>query len=131
MKILKSIVIVLAGFFTIVILAVLTDSILEKAGVVPPADKPIAWEPWMLLVGLIYRTVYTVAGGYVTAKLAKSNPMKHVKVLAVIVTLATIGGAIAGWSLSDHHWYPIALAIFAFPAIWYGGKLATNGARNK
>jgi hypothetical protein len=131
MKILKSIGAVFAGFLTVVILAVITDTILEKAGVVPPVDKPIAWEPWMLSVALIYRTVYTVAGGYVTAKLAKGSPMKHVKVLAVIVTLATILGAIAGWNISDDHWYPITLAVLAFPAIWYGGKLATNGAKKK
>ena len=76
----------------------------------------------MLALALFYRTVYTVAGGYVTAKLAPQNPMKHVMILGVIGTLAGIGGIVAGWNLSQH-WYPIALAVLAYPSVCLGGKL--------
>lgn len=48
--------------------------------------------------------------------------MKHVKILGVIGTLGGITGIFAGWNLSDH-WYPIALAVTAFPLVWLGGKM--------
>ena len=123
MKILKSIGAVVAGFLTVVILSIVTDMILEGIGFLPPATKPEAYASWMLFVALLYRTVYTVGGGYVTAKLAPANPMKHVVVLAVLGTLGGIMGVVAGWNLGNH-WYPIALAVLAFPSVWYGGKLA-------
>ena len=73
-------------------------------------------------MALIYRSIYTVAGWYVTAKLALHNPMRHVIILGILGTIGGIGGVIAGWNLSEH-WYPIALAVLAFPSVWLGGKL--------
>lgn len=124
MSTLKSIGSVIAGFLVVVILSIITDMILEGAGIFPPATEGL-FVTWMLTLALFYRTVYTVAGGYVTAKLAPQNPMKHVTVLGVIGTLAGIGGVVAGWNLSQH-WYPIALAVLAFPSVWVGGKLSAK-----
>ena len=121
-KLLKSIGAVLAGFLVVVILSVVTDFILETLGVLPPATKPEAYAPWMLLFALLYRTVFTIAGGYITAMLAPNRPMRHVVILGVIGTIGGILGVIAGWNLSAH-WYPIALALLAFPSVWVGGKL--------
>ena len=125
-KNLKSIGAVVAGFLTVVMLSIITDTILEKSGIFPPQTVPYA--SWMLGVALFYRTVFTVAGGFVTAKLAPSKPMKHVIVLAILGTLGGISGVIAGWNLSAH-WYPIALAVLAFPSVWYGGKLALGNKK--
>ena len=74
------------------------------------------------MIAFLYRSAYAVLGGYITAILAPSNPMKHVKILGVIGTLGGIAGIFAGWNLSDH-WYPIALAVTAFPLVWLGGKM--------
>jgi hypothetical protein len=89
----KSIVCVVAGFLTVVVLSIVTDKILESAGIFPPATEGL-FVTWMLALALFYRTVYTVAGGYVTAKLAPANPMRHVMILGVIGTLA----GMAEWS---------------------------------
>lgn len=121
MKTLRSIWAVLAGFLTVVILSTVTDLILEGLGVFPPIGQGI-FITWMLVLALSYRLIYTVMGGYVTAKLAPQNSMKHVTILAVIGTIAGIGGIFVGWDMSEH-WYPIALAVTAFPCTWYGGKL--------
>jgi hypothetical protein len=79
----------------------------------------------MLMLALAYRMIFTVAGGAITAALAPKNPMKHVMILGIIGTVGGIGGIFAGWNLSDH-WYPIALAVTAFPCVWLGGKLKTS-----
>jgi hypothetical protein len=118
----KSIGAVVAGFLTVVLLSVGTDFILEFLGFFPPPSEAGLYVTWMLVVALAYRCVYTVLGGYLTAVLAPTNPTKHVVVLGVIGTLAGIAGVVAGWNLSQH-WYPIALAVTAFPCIWIGGKL--------
>ena len=120
----RSIGAVFGGFLTVVIFSVGTDAILEFIGIFPPPDQGF-FITWMLVVALMYRSIYTVAGGYVTARLSPVNPMKHVKILASIGTAAGVAGVYIGWDLSQH-WYPIALAITAFPLTWLGGWLKTR-----
>jgi hypothetical protein len=122
MTILKSIWAVLAGFLTVALLSTVTDLILEIAGIFPPLTEPGLHVTWMLALALLYRIAYTVLGGVVTARLAPHSKMIHVWVLAGIGQLAGIGGIFAGWDLSPH-WYPIALAATAIPAVWLGGWL--------
>jgi hypothetical protein len=76
----------------------------------------------MLGLALFYRSVYTALGGYVTASLAPSRPMRHALILAVIGTIAGILGTIANWDKSVA-WYPIALIIISPFCLWLGGKL--------
>ncbi len=126
-NVLKSIWAVLAGFLVVVLLSTMTDSLLESAGLFPQPDANAYMPGWMLFLALLYRSAYTVLGGYVTAMLAPQNPMKHVKVLAVIGTIGGVIGMIVGWNLSEH-WYPIALAVTAYPLVWWGGKLRLKKA---
>lgn len=121
MKTLKKIGAVIAGFITVVILSTVTDMVLEKLGIFPPPTGGL-FVTWMLLLAFAYRSAYTVLGGYVTARLAPENPKQLVTILGIIGTLAGIGGVVAGWNLSAH-WYPIALAVTAFPLVWFGGSL--------
>ena len=120
----KTIWAVFAGFLTVVILSVGTDSILEKLGIFPPPDQGL-FITWMLVLALIYRCVYTVAGGYVTAWLAPDRPMRHAIILGIIGTVAATIGVVVGWNLSQH-WYPISLVVTALPCTWVGGKLKTK-----
>ncbi len=120
---LKSIGAVLAGFLTVFILSVVTDVILETFGIFPPPDHPEQMTQQMLVAALLYRSVYAVAGGYVTAKLAPRNAMKHVVMLGILGTIGGIAGIFAGWQYGNH-WYPILLAITAYPLVLRGGKLA-------
>lgn len=124
MKALKSIGAVLAGILVNVIFSTGTDFILETLGIFPSIGNGL-FITWMLAVALTYRLIYTVAGGYVTARLAPDRPMRHVYILGIIGTVLGIVGVFVGWDLSQH-WYPIALAITAFPCTWLGGKLKTN-----
>ncbi len=121
-KILQSIAVVLAGFVTVFALSVLMDVIVEGVGIFPSQNDPAEYQQWMLALALAYRTAFTVLGGYVTARLAPQNSLKHAVILGVIGTCAGLAGVIAAWSFGNH-WYPIALTILALPSTWYGGKL--------
>ncbi len=120
-NIFKSIWAVLAGFITVVVLSVGTDFVLEALNIFPPIGTGL-FIPWMLVLALVYRSIYTVAGGYVTAMLAPNRPMRHAVILGIIGVVAATLGTIAGWDLSAH-WYPIALIITALPCTWLGAKL--------
>lgn len=121
---LKSIGAVFAGFLTVVILSIVTDATLEALNIFPPLGQGL-FITWMLVVALIYRCIYTVAGGYVTASLAPDKPMKYVIILGIIGIIAGSVGVVVGWNLSQH-WYPIALVVTAMPCTWLGGKLKTR-----
>jgi hypothetical protein len=115
----RSILAVLAGFITVFVLSVVTDAVLHAAHVYP--EGPL-FNTWLLLLAFGYRSVFTVLGGYVTAKLAPQKPVKHAIILGVVGTIAGAAGTIAGWDLSSH-WYPIALTVTAIPFTWLGAKL--------
>lgn len=120
----KSIGAVLAGFITVLVFSIATDFVLESLGIFPPLGTGL-FTPWMLMLALVYRSAYTIVGGYVTAKFAPDRPMRHVIILGIIGVIVGTLGAIAGWNLSQH-WYPIALIITALPCTWLGGKLKTK-----
>ena len=120
-NIFKSIGTVIAGIITGAALSIGTDFVLEKTGVFPPIGKGIfIW--WMLLLALVYRGIYTILSGYVTAKLAPNNPMRHAVILGIIGVVVTVFGSIANWDKSAA-WYPIALILITLPCTWLGGKL--------
>lgn len=114
---------VLIGFITVFVLSSVTDFVLEALGIFPPIGNGF-FEPWMLLLALFYRTVYTVLAGFITAKIAKGSKMHPVIILGLIGLLAGTVGVISTWNMDlSPRWYPIALAVLAFPSIWIGGKL--------
>lgn len=123
---LKSVGVILAGIITIIVLSSATDTILEITGVFPPPSEGL-FTLWMLLLAIIYRTFYTVTGGYVAAKLAPSRRMRHAVILGGIGTAIGILAAIVTIPQNlAPAWFPITLAILALPSAWLGGKLATR-----
>lgn len=115
----KSIWAILAGILVNVILSLTTDTILETLGIFPPPSQGF-FTTWMIVTAFGYRLVYTYLGGLTTARLAPNRPMKHVIILGCIGTALSTVGIFVAWDLSQH-WYPIALAVTAFPVTWWGG----------
>ncbi len=125
----KSVWAVLAGFLVIVILSIAFDTLLKLMGILP-------WDHLFVSTGLIlfvilYRAVFSLAGCYLTAKLAPRNPMKHAIILGIIGTVLSAVGAVLGADLGPV-WYAWTLAVIAIPIAWLGGKLyeikhATSG----
>jgi hypothetical protein len=126
MKILRGIGAVLAGMIFIVVTHTLTDFVLEKLGIFTPPQQGFH-TTWMVVTATIYRSIYTVAGGYVTAALAPDPPMRYVMILGLIGLVVSTLAAIATIPMKlGPAWYPIALAVLALPCVWLGGRLKTK-----
>ncbi len=108
--IVRSIGAILAGFISVAVLSVALDSVFEMLGIFPGTMHPELYAPWMLMVALVYRSLATIFGGYITAKIAPTDPMRHIYILAALGFVGGVAGAINGWSYGNH-WYPVALAI--------------------
>ena len=123
---------VLAGFFATFILSVATDLVLHATDVFPPWGQPMSNA--LFVLATVYRTIYTVAGGYITARLAPNRPMGHALSLGVVGLFAAIAGTIATWDKGPEFgpkWYPLALVVTAIPCTWLGGKLAQHAVTKK
>jgi peptidoglycan/LPS O-acetylase OafA/YrhL len=128
-RVLRSIGDVLAGFFATFILSVATDLVLHATDVFPPWGQPMS--NTLFVLATAYRTIYTVAGGYITARLAPNRPMGHAITLGSVGLFAAIAGTVATWDKGPEFgpkWYPLALVVTAIPCTWLGGKLAERGS---
>jgi len=128
----KSIGAVLAGILVGAVLSLGTDVVLHAARVFPPWDQPPS--DALLLLATAYRTVYSVAGSYVTARLAPGRPMLHALVLGALGLVVCIVGAVVTWNKGaafGPHWYPVALIVLAIPQCWAGAKLYEMQLRSR
>ncbi len=123
-NILRSIGALFAGFLVVVILSIGTDAVLHVTGVFPPLGQPT--RDSLLLLAAVYRTIYGVAGSYVTARFAPDRPMQHALVGGVIGLILSTVGAVATWNRGPAfgpHWYPLSLIATAMPCAWVGGRI--------
>ncbi len=122
----RSIGAVLTGFLGVAIVSIGTDIVLHATGVFPPWGQSMVGFEGALLLATGYRTVYGVAGSYITARLAPDRPMLHALVLGAIGLAVSIVGAVVTWNKGPAfgpHWYPLALVALAMPQAWAGGRL--------
>jgi hypothetical protein len=111
-----------SGILFVIVVTTLVDIVLHAAGVFPPLGNPI--DDRQSLIATSYRFAIGIAAGYLTAKLAPANPMKHAMILGIIGTVLGTLGVVASWgSKLGPAWYPIAVAALAVPQSWIGVKL--------
>jgi hypothetical protein len=126
MNVLKGIGAILAGMIFIVFSHAGTDFVLESLGIFTQPNEGFH-TTWMVMTATIYRSIYTVVGGYITAALAPEPKVRYVVILGIIGVVASTLGAIATISMKiSPIWYPIALVVLALPCVWLGGKLRTK-----
>lgn len=111
------------GFLAVVVLSLGTDQLFHVLNVYPPWGQPMH-EPGLNVLALSYRCVYTVIGGFITARLAPRAAMRHVLILAIIGFLMGTLGVVGTWNMNlGPRWYPIAIAVTGAPLTWLGGRL--------
>ena len=126
-SILRSVGAVLAGLLFVIIITTATDALMHATGIFPPWGQPMSDS--LFLLALAYRIVYGIVGGYITARLAPDQPVKHALVLGVIGFVLSLAGAAATWNRGPEFgpkWYPLALIVIAIPTAWLGGKLMSR-----
>ena len=118
----RSVVAVLAGLLAIFIVTTAVDIVLHATGVYPPWTEPISSN--LAALAFAYRIVISIAGCYLTARLAPDRPMQHAMVLGVIGVVLSAVGAVATWGRGlGPEWYPLALIAVSIPCAWVGGKI--------
>ena len=123
----RSIWAVVAGVLFIVIVTTVVDQVLHAVNVYPPVGQPLT--DTTALIASSYRLVISIAGAWLTAKLAPRDPMKHALILGVVGTLLGGAGAAATWNAGlGPRWYAVSLAVLAIPQCLFGGWLFQRGA---
>jgi hypothetical protein len=117
---------VVAGFVVVFVLSVGTDQVLHVLKVYPPWGEPMAGALYVMATA--YRIVYTILGGYITARLAPDAPVRHALILGLVGLAAGILGVIANIAKPELGplWYSIAVAVTGPPCAWLGGVLYGN-----
>ena len=111
------------GFLVAAGLSLGTDELLHVLDVYPPWGQAMH-APALNLLALSYRIVYGVLGGYIAARFAPRNPMRHALILGAAGGVVSLAGVIVAINLDmGPSWYPIALVITAIPCAWLGGIL--------
>ena len=124
----RSVLAVVAGLVANVVLATATDFALVAAGVFPPLSEfgnAAAFSDSLLLLALVYRTIYGVFGCWLTARLAPRRPMAHSLALGGIGFVIGTVGAIVSWG-EWTSWYSLAIIATTLPAAWLGARLANQ-----
>ncbi len=114
-----------AGLVTIFVLSIGTDVLLEKNGYLTTAafSRNAAW---VIALVLICRCLYFVLGGFLAAKLAPNNAMRHALIIGCIGVALNILGAVMTWDATPHG-FSLSLILLAFVCSWLGGKLVGRG----
>ncbi len=125
-SIVRSILAVIAGPVTVVALSEGPDAILRaNQGWFGEATPD-----YQLMTATAYRILAGIAGGYMTALFAPNRAMTHVTVLGVIGFALSLLGVYV--NMTQHlgpDWYPIALAVTAFPSVSLGGRLRAGSPK--
>src|SRR6478672_9642043 len=110
---LRSIAAVALGLLVTVALSTATDMALYASGIFPAPAMPMSNALFALATA--YRVLFAAAGGYVTARLAPREPMKHALILGGIGFVLALAGVVATWGKAEYGpaWYPIALVLTA------------------
>ncbi len=122
-----SVVAVASAFLSTAILSLGMDVVLHAAGVFPPWGQPMG--DALFVLASAYRLVFTVGGGYLTARLAPERPMRHVLILGGIGVVAATIGLAAAWNAGPAlgpRWYPVLLVVTALPCVWLGGRIGIS-----
>lgn len=121
----RSVLAVLAGLISVIVLSSAADVALSAAGVLPPLNDPGAYATAHWLLAIAYRSVIVVAGCWLAARLAPSRPMRHALILGAIGFVLALIGLAASTQIEGMGplWYPTALVILAMPCAWLGGRL--------
>jgi hypothetical protein len=121
----KNVLAVVAGLAFVIAVTKGVDFAMERTGVFSAELGEMTTSDYLLATA--YRLVIAVIGGWITARLAASQPLMLAILLGAIGTVIGLAGLFVVWQASPALgpvWYPLALVLTAVPCTWFGGRLA-------
>jgi hypothetical protein len=122
----RSFLAILAGFATMAVLLTLATTVITKSlpRLIGERDHP---RRRYLLLNLAYSAAFALAGGYVTAIVAKADPLRTVLMLAIVILLLS---ALSALQLRGKQpaLYQLALIVITPVAALAGGLLRMHAA---
>lgn len=111
------------GLVAIFVLSSACDALMHALGVFPAVGTPMN-AGWFVLA-LAYRSLISVLGCALAARLAAASPMRTALRLGGVGVLLSLVGLAVSLSRPELGpiWYPAALVAVALPCAWLGGKI--------
>ncbi|HEV7230251.1 MAG TPA: hypothetical protein VGO45_02920 [Bacteroidia bacterium] len=106
---------------TATLLSVATHEILHLTGVIPGMGSP-QFDTNILLISLLYHSVYAIIGAYVTAKIAEERARKAVFILGSKEAIMWLLGILLLWK-HNPAWFNITKAVLGIPLALLGGRI--------
>ncbi len=105
-----------------------TDAVLQHVGVLPKDHLHVGTGLILAVIG--YRTVFSVIGCRLAARLAPVHPLRHALALGVVGVLACVAGAVVTADMNlGPAWYGWTLVAVTMPAAWLGGAWQERSQR--
>ena len=126
-RVLRSTLAVMLGMLSVFALSFGADYLLRALKIFPPWGQPM-YGFGLNALALGYRILFNIFGGFLTARLAPHNRMRHAMIYGWIgFGLGILGALVAVWIGGlGPVWYPVLLALSALPCAWVGGRLGSK-----
>jgi hypothetical protein len=126
--IIRSIVAVGAGFFTVMVLGAAAD--MAFTGLSPNAfdEAGHAREDSSLFIKMAYESLFAFLAGYVTARIAIRRPYFHALVMGALVFAGRALIAMAAWDVTPP-WFNLGILVLILPLALLGAKLGSTWNR--
>ena len=138
MEVIRSIIAVLGGIGLLsIVVEVLEFTLVNAVAGAPLTDLPgyfaVRNQPVILTAKLGYNSVGAVLGGYLTARVAGRQEMRHGWVAAIVQTAALICGFTGRRICAEFTptWMRIALVLVTGPAMLLGASIRARAARSE
>jgi hypothetical protein len=112
---------VVAGIVIAAVLSLFMHEVLHLLGIFPALGKPM-FEKDLLIISLIYHSLFAMFAAAVTAMLAKEKARKAVFILGSKEAIMWLLGTLLLWNHAAP-WFNITKAVLGPPLAWIGGKL--------
>ena len=121
MSLARSVLAVLAGIVVLTLTSFAIEAAVKPMLPLNGAGMPTGGAAW--LITLSYTLLCVVAGGYATARLARSAPVAHAVAMGTLEALMTVGVWMSMPALLPA-WRWIAGIALIVPAAWLGGTIS-------
>ena len=122
----RSILAIAAGFIAVVVLSVGTDAIMHGLGVFPPPGTETG--DGQFLLAIAYRSLFTLFGGWLAARLSARSDLRDVQILAGLGFLAGVAGLVA-WSVTPDMgplWFAVLIPVTGVVFTLLGGRFGQS-----